>query len=225
MGADNQQERLAARAFLKEPRTSNIRAETTDLDSYLVGFADGEGSFNVSFRPRIDYRTPWKISLCFNISQRDDTVLRLFQQSLRCGTFRQRRDGVWYYEVNNLRDILGKVIPFFEQHPLRSVRKQRDFVKFQQIAELVANGAHSNREGVEAILSIRREMNGGGKRRYAEEEILQRFDCIGSSETVRRTLRFSGDEDTVRAPGRPGEASRNADPPDLSQVSRPRGRK
>ena len=28
---------------------------------YLAGFTDGEGSFNVSFRPREDYRNPWKV--------------------------------------------------------------------------------------------------------------------------------------------------------------------
>ena len=39
---------------------------------YLTGFADGEGSFNVSFRPRGDYKDPWKVSLCFNVSQKDE---------------------------------------------------------------------------------------------------------------------------------------------------------
>ncbi len=39
-----------------------MKAET---GYYLAGFADGEGSFNVSFRHRQDYKSPWKISLCF----------------------------------------------------------------------------------------------------------------------------------------------------------------
>ena len=45
------------------------------LGSYVAGFTDGEGSFNVSFRKRKDYAMPWKISLCFNVSQRDPVVL------------------------------------------------------------------------------------------------------------------------------------------------------
>ena len=44
------------------------------LGHYLAGFTDGEGSFNVSFRKRGDYTMPWKVSLCFNVSQRDKVI-------------------------------------------------------------------------------------------------------------------------------------------------------
>lgn len=188
MGADYQQESRTGRTFLKETKALDTEAIPIEVGFYLSGFADGEGSFNVSFRPRSDYRTPWKISLCFNISQRDDTVLRLFREVLLCGTLRQRRDGVWYFEVNDLGDIQVKVLPFFERYRFLSLKKQRDFLKFKQIADIVATRAHLDQEGVERILLIRREMNDGGKRRYGEEEILQRFVPTESSETVRRTL-------------------------------------
>src|SRR5437016_222180 len=96
-GAGNQQERL------------RVPLKVTDIPPhigyYLAGFADGEGSFNVSFRPRGDYRNPWKVSLCFNISQKDKVILALYKQHLGCGTMRQRADGIWYYEVNNLTAI------------------------------------------------------------------------------------------------------------------------
>ena len=90
------------------------RSVPTEIGHYLAGFTDGEGSFNVSFRPRSDYRMPWKVSLCFNISQRDPAVLLEFKRQLGCGTMRQRRDGVWYFEVNTLTAILRNVIPFFD---------------------------------------------------------------------------------------------------------------
>ena len=143
---------------------------------YLAGFADGEGSFNVSFRPRDDYQFPWKVSLCFNISQRDPVILARFKQHLGSGTMRQRRDGVWYFEVNNLNPILENVIPFFEHFGFLSAKKQRDFAKFKQLAEMMRKGLHLTREGVEQILNIRREMNDGGNRRYADEEIRKRFE-------------------------------------------------
>jgi LAGLIDADG endonuclease. len=60
---------------------------------YLAGFADGEGSFNVSFRRRHDYKMPWKISLCFNVSQRDKVILALFKRYLKCGTLRHAKTG------------------------------------------------------------------------------------------------------------------------------------
>jgi len=143
---------------------------------YLAGFADGEGSFNVSFRPRRDYRQPWKISLCFNISQKDKVILAQFKRYLQCGTMRQRGDGVWYFEVNNMNAILGHVIPFFETYRFRSAKKKRDFSKFKEIARMIADGSHLTEDGVRKILRIRREMNDGGKRKYSEEEILARFD-------------------------------------------------
>lgn len=83
---------------------------------YLAGFADGEGSFNVSFRPRSDYKNPWKVSLCFNVSQKDKVILTLFKRWLGCGTLRSRPDGVWYFEVNNLVAIRDNVIPFFSSN-------------------------------------------------------------------------------------------------------------
>ena len=153
-----------------------VRGVPSNVGYYLAGFTDGEGSFNVSFRPRDDYRLPWKISLCFNISQRDPVILAQFKRHLRCGTMRQRRDGVWYYEVNNLVPILESVIPFFERFQFLSARKKRDFAKFKQLAQLMREGRHLTREGVEEVLRIRREMNDGGKRRYSDEEILWRFE-------------------------------------------------
>lgn len=154
----------------------NVREIPPHIGYYLAGFADGEGSFNVSFRPRNDDRCPWTVSLCFNILQRDPVILALFKRHLRCGTMRQRRDGVWYYEVNNLTPIVENVIPFFERFGFLSAKKKRDFAKFKRLAELIRAGRHHHREGVEEILRIRREMNDGGKRRYSDDEILERFE-------------------------------------------------
>jgi hypothetical protein len=143
---------------------------------YLAGFADGEGSFNLSFRAREDYEMPWKVSLCFNISQRDRVILALYKKHLECGTMRQRKDGVWYFEVNNFTAIVENVIPFFNRFGFLSSKKKRDFSKFKELATLIAEGRHLEREGIEEILKIRRDMNDGGKRRYSDEDILARFE-------------------------------------------------
>lgn len=143
---------------------------------YLAGFADGEGSFNLSFRPRPDYQIPWKISLCFNVSQRDRVILALFKKHLQCGTMRQRKDGEWYFEVNNFGSIVDNVIPFFNRFGFLSSKKKRDFSKFKQLAKLLQEERHLSREGIQEILEIRRGMNDGGKRRYSDEEILARIE-------------------------------------------------
>ena len=154
----------------------NVKQIPVETGWYLAGFTDGEGSFNVSFRPREDYQIPWKVSLCFNISQRDPVILALFKRHLQCGTMRQRRDGVWYYEVNNLTPILENVIPFFDRFRFLSAKKKRDFAKFKRIAQLMREGKHRSREGIEEILKIRVDMNDGGKRRYSEEEIRKKLE-------------------------------------------------
>ena len=154
----------------------NPRTIPNHIGYYLAGFTDGEGSFNISFRPRSDYRMPWKISLCFNISQRDEVILSKFKRHLGCGTMRQRRDGVWYFEVNNLTAIRENVIPFFDQFRFLSAKKQRDFSKFKELARLMTDGRHLDRDGIQQILRIRTDMNDGGNRRYMDETILAAFE-------------------------------------------------
>lgn len=156
-----------------------------ELGYYLAGFTDGEGSFNVVFRPRKDYKMPWKVSLCFNISQKDKVILSLFKRYLGCGTLRSRPDGVWYYEVNDFNAIWEKVIPFFREYGFLSSKKKKDFSKFCQIAEIIKKQEHLTEDGIKKIVELRRDMNDGGKRKFSEEEILQRLQK--SSETIRQT--------------------------------------
>lgn len=165
----------------------DVNAIPTEIGWYFAGFTDGEGSFNVSFRPREDYGFPWKVSLCFNVSQRDQVILALFKRHLGCGTMRQRQDGVWYFEVNNLEAIVSNVIPFFERFHFLSAKKKRDFAKFVELAKLMKAGRHLSHQGVREILAIRSDMNDGGKRRHDDDAILARIRSWESSETARQT--------------------------------------
>jgi hypothetical protein len=180
---------------------SEIARIPLEIGYYLAGFADGEGSFNISFRPRPDYQVPWKVSVSFNVSQKDQVILALFQTHLGCGTLRSRPDGVWYYEVTNLNAVVENVIPFFERFAFLSAKKKRDFSKFKQIVALMQKGAHLTPSGIREILEIRKEMNDGGKRRYSNSDILAKL--IESSETTRQASLISGD-DIVRSPLRNG---------------------
>ena len=147
------------------------------IGHYLAGFADGEGSFNVSFRKRKDYAMPWKVSLCFNVSQKDKVILALFKRHLGCGTLRGRQNGVWYFEVNNFNALEENVIPFFDRFGFLSAKKKRDFSKFRQMARIIREGDHLSRQGIQALLDIRKDMNDGGvgRRKYSDEEILECF--------------------------------------------------
>ncbi len=174
---------------------ARIARVSPEIGYYLAGFTDGEGSFNVSFRPRPDYVVPWKISVSFNVSQKDEIILALFKRHLGCGTLRSRPDGVWYYEVNNLNAIVENVIPFFERFGFLSAKKKRDFLKFKQIVVLIKSGVHLTPNGIRRILEIRNDMNDGGKRRYAHADILA---SVESSETTRQAS-TAVDDDIVRS--------------------------
>ena len=160
-GAGNQQERLS------------IEAIPTQLGSFLSGFALGEASFMLVCRPRGDYGRRWKISAAFNVSQHDRAPLDLFRDTLGCGTMRKAGNGGWYWEVNSLTDIEARVVPFFGRFPLVGA-KAKDFERFKSAVGILSRGSLSDSDYI-AVLSLREEMNRGGKRRYTMERILRDY--------------------------------------------------
>ncbi len=158
-GADNQQERL--------------QHIGNDLGHYLSGFADGEGSFNISVvRRQSDYQSGWKIVASFNISQREATIPKLFQETFQCGTIRYRKDGVCYFEVRKMIDIHETVRDFFARFPLRSERQALRLQLLLQAIRLLVNGEHLTPGGLEAVLTIREQMISNRKRTYKMTDVL-----------------------------------------------------
>jgi len=146
------------------------------LGSYLSGFADGEGSFNISIINRkTDYKNGWKISPSFNVSQKDDTIPHLFLDYLGCGKIRYRSDSICYFEVRRLKDLSQIVIPFFREYPIISKTKKETFTKFCKIINLMIKKEHLKKEGIIKIIKIREEIKVGRKRKYSKENILQSY--------------------------------------------------
>src|SRR3970040_134317 len=61
------------------------------LESYLSGFADGEGSFSVGVTRRLDLVNGYQHVPEFRVSQNGEraTVLSLYREVLGCGSIRQ----------------------------------------------------------------------------------------------------------------------------------------
>ena len=57
-------------------------------------------------------------------------------ETLGCGAIRKAGNGGWYWEVNNLRDIRSRIVPFFERFPLIG-RKAEDFDRFRAAARIL----------------------------------------------------------------------------------------
>lgn len=155
------------------------------LGSYIAGFVDGEGSFNVSLRKSPDYRLGWQPVLSFNVSQKYVDILLVLKNVFMCGIIKRRKcDGLYSFDVTNPKEIMSKVIPFFEKYQLLSNNKRSSFELFKRIAILMSNKEHLNEKGLLEILEIREALNPGAGR-TRKYSILSVFP-LQSSQTIRQ---------------------------------------
>ncbi len=166
---------LMEKEMIESNLCGDIKAQT-ELGFYIAGFADRDGSFNVSFRKRDDYRLGWKINPSFSIAQRDKIVLELFQKQLNCGKTRKgTSEGIWYLEVLDLVDLRTKIVPFFENYIFLSENTVKRFKNFKLTLDILSNTPLS-RSNVEEILALQRNPN--SKTRYSIQDILDRVDVF-----------------------------------------------
>jgi LAGLIDADG endonuclease len=170
------------------------------LDSYIAGFVDGEGSFNVPIRRSKDRGLPFRVALSFNVSQVGRQLPELLRATFGRGTVRERGDGVVYFEITKPDELEEWVFPFFESFPLRGP-KTGDLAVFRQIATMVRSGRHLSIDGIIEVLSLRAPMNRGGNRRRTDEQIVDALRAWESSEAIRRApVSKPQGEDMVHAP-------------------------
>jgi LAGLIDADG endonuclease len=152
-GADNQQERL-------------IRV------GWVIGYVDGEGCFSIGFvrqpdRPgRKGYKSGYQVVHRFVVTQgiKSLSSLEALQEFFGTGriVINKRHDNhkehLAQYIVNARADLLEKIIPFFEQYPLRTA-KQQDFQKFTECMRRIARFEHTTKLGIVEIAQIVQTMN------------------------------------------------------------------
>lgn len=152
-----------------------LKSKNRNLPEYFSGFVDGEGCFSISFSKRSKFLVGWETKPSFSVSQNHDRaeVLFLMKKYFGCGFMRRDfSDRTLKYEVRRLEDLLEKVIPHFEKFPLLSA-KHDDFLGFKKVCELMKDGRHTTRKGLEQILPIAFKMNSTGRRKYSQEDILK----------------------------------------------------
>ena len=164
MGADDQQERLTV--------------------GWIVGFVDGEGCFSVTIQRNATTISGWQVFPEFVVTQgaKSLSVLQTLQAFFRCGKIfiNRRKDNhrepLYRYCVRTVSDLREKIIPFFQQYPLWTAKRQ-DFAKFVRVVELMEERQHLTLEGLQQIAAITQTMN---RRKPAR--------LLASSETIRPTL-------------------------------------
>ena len=144
---------------------------------YIVGFSDGEGSFNISFRKRQDHLIGWKIAPVFNVSQKELVPLTFIKKHLKCGTMRYRKDGVWVYEVNNKNALENQIIPFFEHYKPISNDKKLAVRNLKKILDILKKSEQTpNEMEFKKILKLRNDAHSNmSKRTYTDDDLLERF--------------------------------------------------
>jgi hypothetical protein len=146
-GAENQQERL----------------KTT---GWVVGFVDGEGCFSCSIYRCRTMTLKWQVRPAFDVVQGESSrealegLLRFFG----CGKiYRNRRrdnyrEDLLRYNVYRFEDLRTKIVPFFQEHRLRT-SKRANFEKFARIIELMHLRRHLSVPGIIKIAELTETMN------------------------------------------------------------------
>ena len=144
------------------------------LDDYLAGYVDGEGSFHVAIQRNPSTRFGWQLVPEFHVSQNPEraSILELLQIHLGCGRIRSNarsgsRDKALVYVVRNRRDLMTKVIPFFEAHPLLS-SKGLEFTIFASIVKAMNQKEHLSKAGFDGLVEQALHMNGDGRYRRTD---------------------------------------------------------
>ena len=156
---------------------------------YIAGFVDGEGSFHIAFQRRTDLKFGWQAVPEFHISQNFTSrkVLEAIRKQLQCGYIKAndaagKRDKTLVYVVRDRKDLIRKIVPFFERFPLRT-EKRKDFELFRKIIQMMENNSHLKVKGFEEIVRLAYSMNANGL--YRKRKMEDILTTLTSSETIR----------------------------------------
>lgn len=126
---------------------------------WLIGFIDGEGCFYVKIKKG---KQEGQSTLVFSVTQhsRDLHLMNIIKDYLGCGIIEKisTRPNMTVLVIYKLKDILLKIIPFFEKYSLLGI-KLLDFKDFCKIAHLMVNKEHLTEQGMVKISIIKKGMN------------------------------------------------------------------
>jgi LAGLIDADG endonuclease len=151
---------------MENPQRLHVQSHPGKLEAqWVVGFIDGEGCFFVGINQHPETASGFQVLPEFTVvqHQRDIQLLHALKQFFGCGVVRSNHAERMAYRVRSWDHLQQRIIPFFEQHPLKS-KKRVDFAKFRKILALMAMGEHLASDGIEKIREIAASMNTGCER-------------------------------------------------------------
>ena len=181
----------------ENPSGAVNQQERPGFEQWVVGFVDGEGCFSISVVQNHGCRLGWQVQHEFSVTQAGPSrpALEELIEFFECGRIieNERKDNHRYrllrYSVKGRSDLVERIIPFFEEHPLVTA-KRVDFDAFCAVISMMNANRHLTREGLELIARITETMNRKQRSRYLE-----------SSEAIRQPALYDiRAEDMVHTP-------------------------
>lgn len=139
--------------------------------NYIVGLTDGEGCFYVLIKSVHNKAggALIQLNLHLKLQAEDKILLDEVKKFMQCGNVcyqnekRLNHSICYRYTVNSHRDIIGKIIPFFQTNVLKAPSKLRNFILFCEIATLVQQKRHLEASGLKEIRRLKSQMNHGAR--------------------------------------------------------------
>ena len=133
--------------------------------AWVTGFVDGEGCFHVGIKQHPEMTSGRQVLPEFTVVQheRDAQLLHAMKSFFGCGVVRTNHGDRMAYRVRSQKDLLTRIIPFFDKHPLQS-RKRADYEKFRRVILMMEAGDHLTSIGVDEVRRIAAQMSRGRSR-------------------------------------------------------------
>src|SRR3989344_1476482 len=130
---------------------------------YIIGLVDGEGSFYVRLNSDVRRRNKVELKFSLKLRYQDKEILEQLKQFFDCGNIYLQKDNrpnhtdCFRFEVNNKKDIITKIIPFFEKNSPKIQSRKNDFELFRQIAIL----SKQDNYNMQIIQNLKEQMHWG----------------------------------------------------------------
>ena len=141
---------------------NNIRYKLNP--NWVTGLVNGEGCFYIRLAKSKDHKTGWWVQACFQLGfhiRDKDLLLQIKSFFNETGSIYEiNNKKAVLYQVRNLSDIIGVIIPHFEEYPLIT-QKHSDFILFKNIVGLMNKGEHLKKDSLIKIVNLRASLNRG----------------------------------------------------------------
>ena len=130
---------------------------------WMAGFASGDSSFNIKISNSSTSISGKRVQLRFGIGLNIREKALIQSLAVYFGLTDSEKFVYFYkdsvkFEIVNFSDIMNKIIPFFEKHPIQG-KKNLDFIDFKEVARIIKSKGHLASEGFQKILEIKARMN------------------------------------------------------------------